>query len=365
MSRFRLCLLLALLLTSFSAHAQSGIIAGAIRWDAWYSNFSSALSAQQALGPAIYQSRAPINCSPLSTYQITCPSSQSTIDAEITAAVSGGLKYWAFNQYAAGSSLITAWNLYQTSSLKNNINWCWITTLQSMGTTGNFTATNAAFVAQFGQSNYQKVTVTTASRPVLYMSVSGTDLTNLFGGSLVNVAAMITDLRAQTVAAGLGTPYIIVMGGVPATSASTMTSIGADAIGAYTPTVAPVLNGSYPQLDTAAQAFWAALAVPGVPTVPTAINGFFQTPRIAHPESFGAVAKPYFGINNVFAISTNAQLVTHLAAAVTYINAHTAVVPSKLLLIYAWTECDEGGCLTPTLGDPTGAKLAAIKATIN
>lgn len=365
MIRFIAALALGILL-SVSAFAQSsGITAGAIRWDAWYANTSSSLLAQQTLGASQYQSRAPVHCSAVSAVQITCPATQATMDAEIVAAVSGGLKYWAFVQYLGSSSLSSGWTLYQSSATKNNINWCWITNLGLMGSTGSYTAKNAAFVAQFGQSNYQKVTIASVVRPVLYILWSDTDLANSWGGSLSNVAAMITDLRAQTVAAGLGTPYIVIDRGVPSSAATDMTGVGADAISAYNSVVTPVLNGTFAQYDTGTRAFWTTMAGSAAHTVPIAMNGFFQTSRIAHPESFAFTLKPYIGINNVWAISTNAELVTHLAAAVTYINANPSVVDSKLLLIYAWNECDEGGCFMPTIGDPTGSKLAAIKSTIN
>ncbi len=354
------------LLISTSAFAQSGVIAGAIRWDAWYSNTGSALVGQQGLGPSIYQSRAPINCSAISNIQITCPANQATMDAEITAAVSGGLKFWAFDQYASSSSLTPAWNLYQSSSIKNNINWCWITGLSNMIASGSYTATNATYVTQFQQSNYQHVTIASVSRPVLFILWSDADVTGSFGGNIANVTAMITNLRSQAIAAGQGTPYIVIMRGVPATAVTDMTTVGADAISAYNPLTTVTLNGTYASLDTQTQTFWATMAAAGAPIVPDAINGFAAMPLIAHPNNFGGtLPKPYFGINNVYAISTNAQLVTHLQAAVSYINANPSIVPSKLLIIYAWTECEEGGCLTPTIGDPTGSKLAAIKSTIN
>lgn len=364
MKNIAFCLLA--LVWAAQANAASGVIAGAIRWDAWYSAGGNAALAQKALGPQVYQSRAPKNCSPVSTYQITCPSSQATMDAEIAAAVSGGLKYWAFDQYAPSSDLTTGWNLYQSSAHKADINWCWISNLSVMGSTGNFSAVNAAFVAQFLQTNYQKVTVTTAGRPVFYILWDNTNFASAWGGSYTNVAAAITDLRTQAVAAGLGSPYIVVMSGQAASAATINTNIGGDAITAYNALAAATVNGTFASLSTQTQAFWVAQQGTGAQIVPIAMNGFFQTPRISHPESFlGAGAVPYLGVNNVYAIATNAELITHLAAAVTYINSNPAVVPSTLMLIYSWNECDEGGCILPTIGDPTGAKLAAIKATIN
>jgi hypothetical protein len=360
----RWIILLLALLTAVPAYAASGITAGAIRWDAWYSGAGSALQAQYALGPSVWQSRAPINCSAASAFAITCAATQTAMDAEIAAAVSGGLKFWAFDQYASNSSLTPAWSLYQSSTHKNDINWCWISALSLMGSTGSFTSTNASFVAQFQQSNFQKVTVTTANRPVLFIAYSTADLASNWGNSLTNVAAMITDLRAQTVAAGLGTPYIVVFSGTPATAAAVVTAIGADAISSYNPPIPSTYAGTYAALDTSTQTYWATLAGASSQIVPIAINGWDPRPRRIRPEAFSGASKAFIGMNNYAAISTNTEFANHLQAAVTYINAHPTVVPSTLLLIYAWTECDEGGCITPTIGDPTGSKLSAIASVI-
>lgn len=355
-----------LALVTTQAQAASGVIAGAIRFDAWYSAGGNALESQNSIGPVPYQQFAPINCPAISTQKVVCSGAQAVMDAEITAAVSGGLKYWAFDQFGVSSDLSTGFNLYQSSSLKNNINWCWISNLGQMGSTGSFSAQNAAFVAQFQQTNYQKVTVSTSSRPVFYILWSTANFASNWASSYANVAAAITDLRSEALAAGLGSPYVVVMSGVPATTATIMTNIGADAISAYNSTFSVALNGIFPSLDTQTQATWAAMTATGAPTVPIAMNGWNIIPRSARPEaSVDAQYLPYVGIMQRYAISTNAQLVTHLQAGVTYITGHSASVPSTLMLIYSWNECTEGGGILPTIGDPTGSKLAAIFSTIN
>lgn len=361
--------ILAILVTVGQAQAASGIIAGAIRWDAWYNPTGNSLLAQNNLGPPVYQSRAPIHCA-RGSQTINCVGTQAAMDAEITAAVSGGLKYWAFDQYDSGSSLTTGWNLYQSSTIKNQINWCWLTQLSDMGSTGSYTAQMNLLTAHMQQTNYQKVTVgATANRPVFYILWTSADFANFFGSNYANVAAMFTYLRAQVTAAGLGTPYIIIMVGSNVTTGATIvTNTGADAQSSYTtplPLFPPAINPTFPALDTLTQAFWVTEAAAGVPIVPNAMIGWLPTPRITRPSTLNAGQIPYIGVDELYSQATNAQLITHLAAAVAYINANSAIVPSKLLLIYSWTECDEGGCLTPTFGDPTGSKLTAIQSTIN
>jgi hypothetical protein len=363
-------ILAALLLVTAQAHAASGIIAGAIRWDAWYTPSANSLLAQNNLGPAAYQSRAPVHCVPTSTQSINCVGTQATMDAEITAAVSGGIKYWAFNQYAPSSSLTTGWNLYQSSALKNNVNWCWITSLGLLGQTGNFTSQITLLATQMQQINYQKVTIgATANRPVIYLIWTSGEFASNFGSSYTNVNAMFTALRAQVVAAGLGTPYIVVLGGAPTSAAAIVTSASLDAISSYTPTLTvhpPSLYPTFASLSTQAQSFWVSMAATGTPIVPIAITGLFVNPRVTRPSTLNSGQIPYIGLDTLYAISTNAELVTELSAAVTYITGNPSIVPSTLLLIYAWNECDEGGgALTPTIGDPTGSRLAAIKSTIN
>jgi hypothetical protein len=55
----------------------------------------------------------------------------------------------------------------------------------------------------------------------------------------------------------------------------------------------------------------------------------------------------------------------HLRAAVEFIDSHDLACPSKVLLIYSWNECEEGGALVPSLGDPQGSYLTAIAPVIS
>ncbi len=115
------------------AYAADPIATGAIRWDAWYSRTDNSVYAQNSLSSAKYLRRAPSHCDITPNVQVICEGSQAVLDAEIRAAVRGGLDYWAFCWYAEGSSFRMAWNLYQASTHRDLIKWCGIVSLDLLG----------------------------------------------------------------------------------------------------------------------------------------------------------------------------------------------------------------------------------------
>src|ERR1017187_1336267 len=118
---------------SFCSTRTSNIIAGAIRWDAWYTEADASLAAQHSLSSPKYYKRAPFFCRVNADAQVGCIGNAREMDAEIHAAARGGLKYWAFVWYGQDSSLRTAWNLYSQSSHRHLIKWCGIVGLSDLG----------------------------------------------------------------------------------------------------------------------------------------------------------------------------------------------------------------------------------------
>jgi hypothetical protein len=292
--------------------------------------------------------------------------SQSIIDAEIAAAKNAGLKYWAFLMYGQSGSdlrqtpeMMAAWNTYQTSAIKAQVPWCAMIPLYLLGSTGSYTTQVSQIVGWMQQAYYLKVL---SGRPVLYIYWTQSDLTTFWGGSLSNVAAAITALRSAVTAAGLSTPYVVVMNGAETT---VYAGIGADAISSYTATGETALAAPYATLDSVTQAYWTTLASKGVPIVPPIMAGFDRRPRVARPVGWEVASqRPYFGLNRYFAQPTTSELAAHVQAGVNYIVSNPTACPSLLGLIYAWNECDEGGWLLPTIGDPTGGRLSAIAPVI-
>lgn len=377
MTSLRKRMAIALAVVSFAlspdqASAAANVIAGAIRWDGWYATTRDAVYAQNSLGPQVYQYRAPWFCSALNAYQVSCNGNQANIDLEIQAAANAGLKFWAFDQYSptgSDSEFINAWNLYQSSSKNNLINWTWMAVSDTLfGSTGNFSTQVAQYVTWFQQSNYQKVLT---NRPLLFMFFSSVG--SNWGGSTANFAAMITALRTATTSAGLGTPYIVICGGIPGTT-NFMNAIGADAISAYfglLPT--PAQPNAFSALNTSNEGFWTSMLSQGVPMIPPVLNGGDTRPLKQNPPPWllSTYAPPYNGLLNYVTPATPAQIASQLQAAVTFVGANPTLNPTTAILIYSWTECSEGGgCMIPTVGDPPQAGpttnlLTAIGGVLN
>jgi hypothetical protein len=326
--------------------AHTGTTIGAIRWDAWYepSYGTERMDAEVALGPAVYQGRAPACASVVDakTISMAACGTQAQMDAEITAAHGAGIDYWAFCFYGTGAytSLSMGWQLYQSSTLKAQMNWCMIYGY------GLFISQAASMLSTLtgllAQSSYQRVTVSSVSRPLLYLLNDGTATSTL--------AATITTFRAACVSAGLPTPYIVILlGGVA--PAGAVAATGADAVDnyAYAPAV---IAGSYPALVTAAEAEWTTLAASGQQVVPTAMTGWDRRPRVEHPDHAEAsYQSPYVGWSQYYAAGTPAQIAAHVGDMITWLKANTSAAPAQTGLIYSWDEHDEGGStLNPSLG---------------
>jgi hypothetical protein len=340
----------------------TGIIAGAIRWDPWYARNPTQNQAQNALSPQKYQSRAPWFSTVVSPFQITSVGSQANMDYECQLAAAAGIKYWAFVYYGgnadgsvAPTDMYVSLPLYQTSANKNLVNWCGIIGISNLGTFGFSTHTSNwqqnvnTWVTYMLQSNYQKVLT---NRPLLYILWSVGDLINYFDNNIAEAATAIAYLRSQCIAAGLGSPYIVLMDGSGAGAHSTLVSLGADALSNYIgPITYTTLPTPYTILDTGVRAFWTSLNAQGDPIIPICQTGWDVKARNAYREDFAA-GRPYMGQNQRVLLSTNTEFATHVQAAIDYIGANPSICPSKALLMYAWTECDEGGGMIPTIGDP-------------
>lgn len=342
--------------------AGNGTIPGAIRWDAWYDNSNgvgTSVNAQvsQSLGPAIFQSRAPWFATPQSPFLMTINGNQqSVMDAEITYAANAGLKYWAYcwyGQETPANPQQNAWVLHQSSSIKNQMNWCMILQLGRLSA-ASMAANQATYVSYFQQANYQTVL---AGRPLLYI---------FFDSSVTfDLATAISNLRAATVAAGLATPYIVVMYGTPATAATYRTTYGADAISNYTAGTNGVAM-SWATFEAAVEAFWASMAGTGSPIIPICMVGYDSRPRKLHPPTWTG-SKPNVGMSIYATNPTPTELTAHLQAAVSYVVANPSACPSKAILVYSWDECDEFGAVIPSYNAanpaaPVTTALTALQA---
>jgi hypothetical protein len=355
----------AAMVTSSDCNAMSNsVVAGAIRWDAWYDPRDNSVFAQRSLSWEQYEGRAPAHCRVAADHKVTCVGTQETLDKEIREAASSGLKYWAFVWYGPNSSFRTAWNLYQSSSLRHMVGWCGIVTLDLLGSlpfkNGEWRNRMKEWAGYMSQPHYQKVTVNDAPvRPVLFLLWHPQDVKNYFADSVDNVRLALGYLRDLVKESGLDSPYIVILDGPE--GASVTAECGADAISNYISGFRHEMVGPYRDLDRQTRAYWRTLAAAGVPIVPIAMVGWDTRARRAHPvpwERSESTAPP--NLRQYYVLPEPAELGAHLQAAVDYIGRNARACPSQLLLIYSWDECDEGGGLIPTVEDPSGSYLSAI-----
>ena len=359
----------AVLLRTFATDDSPRVIAGAIRWDAWYQRSDASLSAQHSLSSARYSSRAPFFCSVANNAEVDCIGSAAEMEAEIQAAVKGGLQYWAFVWYAAAgvdASLRVAWELYNKSRYRALINWCGIVGLDSLGSlpfdVSKSQANARIWCDYMKQSNYQNVSVGTASRPLLYILWDDGALERYFGNDLKNVRAFLDYLRRTLGDAGIGSPYVTVLDGVAGSSIAR--DIGADAISSYISSFVREKAAPYSELDRQTREFWKKMADTGFPMIPISMVGWDTRARQERPVPWSHAA-PNPNPTMYYELPTASELANHVLAAVTFINQNSRSCESKALLIYSWDECDEGGALIPTNGDPEGSYLSAISTIIS
>lgn len=346
------------------ALAANGTIPGAIRWDAWYGNVGSggAGSSEDAvnpgvsvtLGPTQFQGRAPFFSRPVSSYLNSIVGTQASMDAEIAYAASAGLKYWAYcwyGQQTPDSPMQNAWHFHQSSSVKNNMNWCLLLQFSRIGNSTTWGNNIATYVSYMQQTNYQTVTIAATARPLIYLFVDDTTrLAANWGGSLTNLQTAFNALRSACTGAGLGTPYIVIMNGNVATAASYATGTSSDAISNYTGggTISGIGGGSWSAYETALEAYWASEAGAFATIIPPCQIGLDSRPRKQHPQPLTSPGIPHNGENLFVAVGSAAQITAQLQAAVSYVVANPTIVPSKTILIYSWDECDEFGAIVPT-----------------
>ena len=314
------------------------VMVGAIRWDGWVGDLHPAgLEIEYTLGPRQYHYRAPFYAREVSGDSIQCrAATQEIMDQEISYARYAGLDYWAFCWYPPGSGLDTARNLYLSSSLKNDINWCVI-----LGTNPfDLERDGKWLLKRFKESNYQKVF---NDRPLIY----------IFSSSSPGLNKITLGIRNMCRAAQFPEPYIVAMEFSPGNAAAAADSIGADAISCYASTYDYVSGdqfGGGPYVTTimkSDEAGWEKYSLTGKQLVPWVTTGWSPKPRIERSVSWNT----YYKSNGWAMDGTPEEIAQNLRNALTWVKNHKNATEANTILVYAWNEFDEGGWLCPTLGN--------------
>jgi hypothetical protein len=342
-----------LLACAAPAQAGNGTVPCAIRWDAVDTELGSQINQDitRTLSPARYWSRAPWYAKPAGPDQLVIDGdSQTIMDQEIAYAHQAGLTCWAYLWFGASYAMQNAWNLQQSSSLKNEVNWAQIEQFGNFSGSGDFVAKVPTIISYLKQSNYQTVL---NGRPLWFVYADAnyaSQLAQYWGNNAANFAAALATFRAAVEAAGLPNPYIVMLNG----NASVAASLGADAVSSYVPDFGPpAVAKPWPPVAAAISAYWARLgnaaSAAGIQTMPVAATGWDDRPRKQNIVSWETtIRKPGEDLNVYDVLPTPAQFAAELDDAASYVAANPQVAASKMVLIYAWNECDEGGnCLIP------------------
>lgn len=339
-------------------------LVGAIRWDGWYGAGPVVKAVEASLGPPKYHFRLPWFARILPDHSVRIDGDDpGIVEQEIAYAAQAGLDYWAFVDYGdENSEMHRALRHYRAAGDKRGVRYCFVEEGPRLDATG----TNAwpRLVAHFRDPHYQTVL---DGRPLLFLFVK----TGKLGRTEWD------DLRRQSLAAGLKTPYLVLMGWDPARDALDLRALGFDAISAY------ARGGSYSmtqpsyaeQCARTRRDRWKTSAALGVPCLTFASAGWDTRPRNERPPFWmkGIPATPDptpFDrqkplLDDVTA--TPEQLAAHVREAVDWTSAHPDVNPANAVIVYGWNEHDEGGWLQPTLGadgKPDARRIRALGAVL-
>jgi hypothetical protein len=369
-----LAALVGLLLWHVGAAASNPITPCAIRWDAWYTNGPTDPGGYTAaaLSPPQFHNLAPLHAKFDANGKIEWAPSQATFDAEIRAA-HGASVCWAYLMY--GKNNVIDMNdplnkglvFHRSSSIKSQAQYALMTTTALIGRPGQYTDSTKATVDLMADSAYQNVSDRTHKRPLLFLFYEPEDLARIFKGSLATMKQSLDAIRKASVDRGLGNPYIVVLSGPPKTAEDVRTALGADAISEYISGNRKKRIERWAEFEPSIEADWNAYAAAtNAAIVPTLRSGADIRARCQTPPPYDHRFPPGFNCGNFYIINpTLAELKTEFQDAATWVRAHPDRDPTGLLLVYAWSECDESGnCLMPTYGDPDGRKLQTIAAAL-
>lgn len=354
----------------------------AIRWDGNYSRggddgpfFNPARYTQRMFYPLDLQGIAPLHADIINNYEIRYNPTVAALEAEVALAASADIN-WSFLMYGRAGGTghnytpgnMEAFDLYQQTTGKNNVPWSAVSPACLLGTAASSTAQRAEYLGYFQQTNYKKLA---GNRPVLKFLFLESELLQCWN-NVATFNAAISQLSASAVAAGLGEPYIVVLGleGTVQRMVDFAVSLNADCVGAYFLAPFPQrVEGSYEVLTSNAVATWNEFlplcTAAGIHFAPTCMTGWNGTARHRRtgPWNFDSNHEK---MSLRYAAPTPAQFAAHVQSALNFCNANPTICPHDMVMIYAWSEYDEAGTvLAATKGNPTATHLAAMAAITN
>lgn len=202
----------------------------------------------------------------------------------------------------------------------------------------------ALYAEHFARPQYRLVL---GSRPLVYLfDVQQAAWGNASAG-WGDWAAALGALADAAEAAGRGAPYIALQTWSAADGAAQVRGINAaaggralvSALSAYALGGATDAGTPWPVFAAGTEAFWDDLARTGADVVPPVAAGWDQRPRVANPPPWVPDPSPAYVV-----MPAPDQLGALVGAAQNWTTAHAASNPTRVHLLSAWNEFDEGAC---------------------
>jgi hypothetical protein len=336
---------------------------GAIRWDAWHgSKGVPGVAVEKTLGPSRWHDRLPVCAQVVApdSVRIACDGSDQ-MKLEIDLAADAGLSYFAFVAYADDDPMSLGLKTYLGAPNRQRINFALVSEIDKWGGRSLYRPVVERFVRLMREPGYQR---TPEGRPLFFLGfIRDDDITKRFGGR-EGTRQAIDDFRRLVRNAGLPDPYIVLMERQVARAAGLARDLGLDAVSAYAVADNSVHRGSYRQLTSLVEQWWADAKAANLPLVPPVMSGWDRRPRILNPLSWERGVYSDEQMLRYYETPTRTELQSHLAAAMRVAAQYTRSASSRTAIVYAWNEFDEGGWLAPTRGDRSG-RLQAVRAAIS
>lgn len=317
-------------------------VVGAIRWDGWQVDGGVGRAVSKSLTPPQWRNRLPFFAKVREDGSPEMRGDTAEVmSAEIAAAKTAHLGYWAFLAYDEADPMSRGLQLYLANPRRADVNFCMISE------TARWQRSTAAALAErfaklMAEPGYQRVA---GGRPLFFFLHHDTDTVLKSWGGPEGFREAADKLKAMAAARGLPAPYLVVMTYDVNAAKALVDAAGLDAISAYA-----FQRGDdrapYSKLTADLEAFWEIQRSTRAAVIPLAMAGWDRRPRVQNPvpwEHFGGTMDQYYET------ATADQVAAHVLAAVTWARSHAADCPAQAVIIYAWNEFDEGGWLCPTL----------------
>ncbi len=347
-------LLTLLALTAFAEEPRP--VVGAIRWDGWHGDADGVGRAvTKSLTPPAWRYRLPFFAKVRDDGSIDLRGdTPEVMTAEIAAAKTAHLDYWAFLAYDETDAMTRGLDLYLANPHRADVHFCMISETARWHR-GNVQALAERFAKLMAEPGYQRVA---GDRPLFYFLHHQTeDLEKNWGGP-AGFREVIEALKTAAAARGLPAPYTAVMTYDVNGAHALREAAGLDAISAYAFQLGDA-RARYSKLTGDLESFWEIQHASGSPVIPLTMAGWDRRPRVQNPvpwENFGGTMDRYYEQ------ATPEQVAAHIATAVAWVREHRDACPAQAVITYAWNEFDEGGWLCPTLveGDARAQALGRI-----